>query len=106
MMSLLRALPILRAAWETFRDNAAKIGAAGLVLIGLGVMLAAAGGLLSDLAACASASCVTGLLAQIRANPHTGDLLRGLVTFKAGLIALGLDHKISAATPPAGAAIK
>lgn len=91
-------------AWDDVTANAAEIGAAGLLLVGLGVMLSAAGALLGDVAHCPAISCAAALVENFKNNPHVGDFVRGLVTFKAGLMGLGLGRKLDAAAAASSSA--
>lgn len=91
----------LGLAWDKIDGHKSQIGGAGLMLAGGGMMLTAAAQVLSAYVACLDHSCQVALLQHMAGSDSAKLALEGFVTFKAGLLGLGIAHKIEKA---AGAA--
>lgn len=89
--------------WGRFRSVSAEIGAAGLILAGAGMMLSGAGGLVAEFVACVSPSCALAVVRGLKQDPDFALCMKGLVTFKMGLLGLGFNQKLSAAAAAVGA---
>jgi hypothetical protein len=89
--------------WDRFRSVSAEIGAAGLILAGAGMMLSGLGGLVAELVACAAPSCALGLARGLKQDPDFALIMKGLITFKMGLLGLGFNQKIGATAAAVGA---
>jgi hypothetical protein len=86
-------------AWDKIDGYKSKVGAAGLMLAGGGMMLGSAAQVLSAYVACIDHTCQIALFRGLTSSDSSKLLLEGFITFKAGLMGLGLAHKLEKAVP-------
>lgn len=91
----------LGLAWDKIDGYKSKIGAGGLMLAGGGMMLAAAAQVISSYVACVDHACQLALIRGLAVSDPGKLALEGFVTFKGGLLGLGIAHKMEKAADAA-----
>ena len=89
----------LGALWNKLNGYKTKLGAVGLMLAGLGMVLTGVSLFIATLVACPDQACQVGLFRGITDSEGVALALKGAVVFKGGLLGLGLGHKLEKAAP-------
>lgn len=97
LLNLVLRFSGLNALWDKADGHKSKIGGAGLMCAGAGIMLTAVAQIISAYVACADHSCQIALFKSLSSSDHVKLLMEGLITFKGGLLGLGLAHKLEKA---------
>lgn len=87
----------VKKLWDVLNGYKTKLGATGLMLAGGSVMLAGLSGILQSLSACNDLACGIGFARSLGSSEDAATFLKGLITFKAGLMGLGIGHKLEKA---------
>lgn len=97
LLNLAVKLSGLGWVWKKIDGSKTRIGAAGLMLGGAGIALGGLAGLIAQAIACGDAACAINIAKDISNNPSAALVLQGFLTFKAGLLGIGLGHKFEKA---------
>ena len=87
----------IAAVWDKVDGYKSKIGAAGLMLAGAALMLNGASQEITAYLACSDHMCQIALIKSIMSSEPMKLMLEGFITFKGGLLGLGLAHKMEKA---------
>lgn len=93
----------LGLVWNKIDGYKSKIGGGGLMLAGTGMMLGAAAQVVAAYVGCADHACQIALFQGISTSDSAKLLFEGYLVFKAGLLGLGLAHKLEKAQAAAEA---
>lgn len=104
LINLLLKLSGLTRMWDAVDGYKTKLGAGGLMLAGLGMMLTAMAGIVATYVACPDHTCQLDLLKQVTGSANGKLLIEGFIVFKSGLMGLGIAHKVEKAAADAPAA--
>lgn len=109
VISLILRFSGINALWDKVDGHKSKIGAAGVMLSGIGLMAMGGSEVVASYTACIDHACQVDLFRNIATHPGGTHALEGFLLFKGALLGLGIWHKLDKAekaaapsdTPPA-----
>lgn len=91
----------LGALWDKVDGYKTNIGAAGLMVGGIGMMCAGAAAIIAAFVGCIDHACQIELVRGLSHNDNVALALKGFLAFKGGLMGLGIGHKLEKAAEAA-----